>query len=242
MNFRTTRITFGWILTFLWIAFLLFLLYLNLDSAKSMKLNEWGDFFAGASAPLAFLWLVIGYFQQGEELGQNTQALKQQELALELQTKELKNSVEQQEKLASITQKELDHNLAKTDKDKKIQKSLAQPLLTASVSNTTRHGDVTNISYSFINFGNSITRVEISSNDLPQQYKLNSKFHDFWERDAKRVISFSFASTTRKFPLCNFSLTLTFMDALLEESTYILNFETKTNGSIQFIKNNNKDS
>lgn len=65
-----------------------------------MAFNEWGDFFAGVSAPLAFLWLVIGYFQQGEELGQNTKALEQQEKALQLQVDELKQSVEQQNKSA----------------------------------------------------------------------------------------------------------------------------------------------
>ena len=43
-----------------------------------MPLNEWGDFLAGASSPVAFLWLVFGYMQQGEELRENTQALAQQ--------------------------------------------------------------------------------------------------------------------------------------------------------------------
>jgi hypothetical protein len=65
-----------------------------------MPFNEWGDFFAGASAPLAFLWLVIGYFQQGDELSQNTKALEQQEKALQLQVDELRQSVEQQNKSA----------------------------------------------------------------------------------------------------------------------------------------------
>lgn len=48
------------------------------DSNLSMPLNEWGDFLAGASSPVAFLWLVFGYMQQGEELRENTQALAQQ--------------------------------------------------------------------------------------------------------------------------------------------------------------------
>lgn len=37
-----------------------------------------GSFFEGAFAPLAFLWLVIGYFLQQRELTQNTQALRLQ--------------------------------------------------------------------------------------------------------------------------------------------------------------------
>ncbi|MDE0165422.1 MAG: hypothetical protein OXL36_10025 [Bryobacterales bacterium] len=53
-----------------------------------MSLNEWGDFFAGISAPLALLWLVIGYFQQGEELRLNTEVLRAQQLELERQVEE----------------------------------------------------------------------------------------------------------------------------------------------------------
>jgi hypothetical protein len=33
-----------------------------------LDLNEVGDFLAGVSAPLAFGWLVLGFFQQGKEL------------------------------------------------------------------------------------------------------------------------------------------------------------------------------
>ncbi len=54
-----------------------------------MKPNEWGDFLAGTFSPLAFMWLVFGYHQQGEELKQNTEVLR-------LQADELRNSVEQQ--------------------------------------------------------------------------------------------------------------------------------------------------
>jgi len=38
------------------------------------KISEWGDFFAGFAAPLAFLWLVLGYKQQGEQLMLTTNA------------------------------------------------------------------------------------------------------------------------------------------------------------------------
>ena len=57
------------------------------------KPSEHGDFFAGAAAPLAFFWLVVGYFQQGAEIRQNTRALRQQ-------AEELKRAAEQAEKQA----------------------------------------------------------------------------------------------------------------------------------------------
>jgi hypothetical protein len=65
-----------------------------------MPPNAWGDWAGGTFAPLAFLWLVLGYFQQGEELRDNVKALRLQENALQLQVRELKDSVEQQSALA----------------------------------------------------------------------------------------------------------------------------------------------
>jgi hypothetical protein len=53
----------------------------------ALPANSLGDFAAGVVAPLAFLWLVVGYFQQGEELRQNT-------AALHLQAEELKGQKE----------------------------------------------------------------------------------------------------------------------------------------------------
>lgn len=60
----------GWWLSVNWIAFL------------CLKLNELGDFLAGTFGPIAFLWLVLGFLQQGREL--------------RLQAEELRNSVQQQ--------------------------------------------------------------------------------------------------------------------------------------------------
>lgn len=45
---------------------------------STLPAAELGSFLEGAFAPLAFLWLVIGYFLQQKELEQNTEALKAQ--------------------------------------------------------------------------------------------------------------------------------------------------------------------
>ncbi|WGM26204.1 hypothetical protein [Acinetobacter pittii] len=71
------------------------------DPRKPMPLNEIGDFLSGVFAPLAFLFLYLGYKQQGHELQQNTKALN-------LQAAELKNSVEQQKELVDATREEID--------------------------------------------------------------------------------------------------------------------------------------
>ena len=59
------------------------------EEFRCLPLNELGDFLAGAFGPLALAWLVFGYFQQGDELRQGTEALK-------MQANELNASVQQQ--------------------------------------------------------------------------------------------------------------------------------------------------
>lgn len=78
--------------------------------------NGIGDFTAGVCSPLAFLWLVCGYFQQGVELRHNTDALRMQGAQLQLQVEELRASVQQQSALVEVTraqhlanQEELQH-------------------------------------------------------------------------------------------------------------------------------------
>ena len=83
----------------------------SLKSPES--LNELGDFLTGVFAPIAFLWLILGYIQQGKQLDQNTKALEQQEKALQLQIDEMKEGVKQQAELVNIqkTQYEEQQNL-----------------------------------------------------------------------------------------------------------------------------------
>lgn len=91
-------------ITVLWLAVIsLFWFFGNLESPSS--LNELGDALAGIFAPVAFLWLVLGYIQQGKQLEQNTIALAQQEKALQLQIKEMKESLKQQRRLVDDQQK-----------------------------------------------------------------------------------------------------------------------------------------
>lgn len=72
----------------------------RIDTLGSMPLNEVGDFLAGAFGPVAFLWLVLGFLQQGEELRMSTKALKDQ-------ADELKKTVEHQATMASVATKQI---------------------------------------------------------------------------------------------------------------------------------------
>jgi hypothetical protein len=62
--------------------------------------SGFGDFLAGCFAPLAFFWLVLGFFQQGDELRNSVEALH-------LQGEELRNSVDQQRQLVEVTREQL---------------------------------------------------------------------------------------------------------------------------------------
>lgn len=134
----SNRIILGWLITVIWIAVWAVLLYCDWKSAAGMRFNEWGDFFAGAFAPLAFLWLVIGYFQQGEELSQNTKALEQQERALQLQVEELKQSVEQQNKsaIALSQQSAISGLMAKLEATNRIVDSIDRQIKRVEESNS----------------------------------------------------------------------------------------------------------
>lgn len=100
----------GIAITLVWLALFSCLLYLKWESAASMGLNEWGDFLAGATAPIAFLWLIIGYVLQRRELTLNTNMLSLQRIELERQAKELAKQSEFQEtqaRLADLQHSEL---------------------------------------------------------------------------------------------------------------------------------------
>lgn len=83
----------GWLVTGLYILGVFVVVYLKRSTLPCLGLNEIGDFLAGVFGPLAFLWLVLGYLQQGRELKLSSEALR-------MQADELKASVEQQTVMA----------------------------------------------------------------------------------------------------------------------------------------------
>ncbi|MBX3611000.1 MAG: hypothetical protein KF871_14005 [Hydrogenophaga sp.] len=95
-----TRLWIGMGLTGVYVLALVVLGAKRWNELANLDLNALGDFFAGAFGPLAILWLVLGYFQQGEELQQNTQALQ-------LQADELKASVKEQQRMAEVAEQQL---------------------------------------------------------------------------------------------------------------------------------------
>ncbi|EOV6284670.1 hypothetical protein ACOQ0N_004605 [Vibrio parahaemolyticus] len=79
----------GIAITILWTTLVSLLVYFKWSDATVMSLNEWGDFLAGVTAPIAFLWLIIGYMLQRKELNLNTSALTASRDEIERQANEL---------------------------------------------------------------------------------------------------------------------------------------------------------
>ena len=63
------------------------------QNPAELRLNELGDFLGGVPSPLAFLWLVLGFFQQSREIRLSNKALH-------LQAKEMRRSVDEHRRIA----------------------------------------------------------------------------------------------------------------------------------------------
>ena len=97
--------TIGMVGTFAWLAVIVWKFGGRADEFARMDPNEVGDFLAGTLGPLGIFWLILGFFQQGQELRQNTRAL-------DLQATELSNSAKEQRELLRATRAQVDADRA----------------------------------------------------------------------------------------------------------------------------------
>lgn len=134
-------------------------LYVWLDwpDVEMLRPNEWGDFFAGLFSPLAFLWLVLGFFQQGKELRQNNEALK-------LQAKELQASVGQQTAMVDVQSRELKH----------YERSI-EPLLKLEFVGFTQYDGDDFYKIRMANLGEYCEKVVVEVVGRDSQYSINNE-------------------------------------------------------------------
>ncbi len=131
------------------------------EKFSEMKPNEVGDFLAGVVGPLALLWLILGYFQQGEELKQSTEALR-------LQAEELRNSVEQQQALVEVTKMQVDAQLEAFKHEREEQRRSVSPLLIFKYASGYGIGRLQRYKFNLQNYGATITRCEITLQGRPR--------------------------------------------------------------------------
>jgi hypothetical protein len=128
------------------------------ETMLNLAPNEWGDFLAGTFGPVAFLWLVLGYFQQGDELRYSAEALW-------LQGEELKNSVEQQKALVEATREQVTFEKQNLESERAEFHKRSQPIFfvqyigyTSETNRTFRH------EISLENTGQDCSDVRLSIN------------------------------------------------------------------------------
>lgn len=99
-----------------------------------MDPNNIGDLLAGVFGPLAILWLILGYFQQGIELRQNTRALslqaeelKKSSEALTLQVEEMRKTGEQHALMAKLTADQMQRQAERMVADEALRLAAFEP-------------------------------------------------------------------------------------------------------------------
>tara|TARA_R110002167_G_C12247183_1_gene611536 strand:+ start:31 stop:498 length:468 start_codon:yes stop_codon:yes gene_type:complete len=126
------------LVTLLFLSIIILYCYSYWGLVSELKPNELGDLIAGTGSILAFFWLIFGYFQQGQELKENTLALQNQELQLREQAQQTKDlakfaraQAEAMKALADSTKQSVAHNKSLSDHTRKSNE-LSQKLIVAT--------------------------------------------------------------------------------------------------------------
>lgn len=186
-------------------------IYFFFTKKHPAELNGWGDFIAGFSAPLAFLWLVLGYMQQGDELKNNTEMLRLQaeELkhgtdALRLQAEELKNSVEQQSKLVDVSREQVQLDMDAKSEERQRRREAARPRFVAAQNGGGESSGVKSHNLKITNIGTIAT--DVSFKITPQANALNG-FYPMFENGQE------FKATITYVTDCDCEVQINFTDA-----------------------------
>ncbi|KAF0812778.1 hypothetical protein IGB42_02621 [Andreprevotia sp. IGB-42] len=140
------------------------------------QLNEWGDVLAGFFSPLAFLWLVIGYRQQGEELKLNSDALL-------LQAEELRHQVQTAREL-------LEHERKQALKADNIRYLESLPNIRLNNSGRNR-GPTFTSRLTLTNTGAAVTGARLST--ITEHVSIASPKCDHWANTAEWATELSWA-------------------------------------------------
>ena len=181
-----------------------------------MPLNELGDFLAGAFGPLAIAWLILGFFQQGKELQQSTEALQ-------LQAKELNNSVQQQERMAKVTSEALAFEKENVQYERGRNLESIKPSFTIldAVATEFRSGaGLISFKVNLVNVGGDALKVVISSSI---ESEILPSSLGVWGGKSAKPIELKLNSG---FPKGGMNLTVSFLDAEGREGEqeFIVNF------------------
>jgi hypothetical protein len=205
---------------------------------RPTKLNEWGDFIAGFSAPLAFFWLVLGYLQQGEELKNNTEALRLQaeELkhstdALKLQAEELRNSVEQQSQLVAVSREQMALEISTLEEERSRRAKHARPKFIARRQSSVGSGGVKHHVLEITNVGSQVTGVDIAISPAgeasPQRFEIFGREHTYtatlrYVTDADYIVDLTYFDADGNYGAAKIKFSMTHTSLVAEPVQFLL--------------------
>lgn len=128
------------------------------DGMWQMKPDQFATFLSGVFAPLAFLWLVLGFRQQGDELQNSARALW-------LQGEELRNSVEQQRQLVEVSREQLSSEVTARQRAEEEASRSAQPILVMPGVGGSWSGQTQDLRFLINTAGPTCSKVEVHLDD-----------------------------------------------------------------------------
>jgi hypothetical protein len=164
-------IVLGLILTFGFLIVVASVVHPRWSEIGNLKLNELGDFLAGISSTLAFLWLIIAVLLQRQELQAQREELRQSREALKAQAAELKRTADQQKIQVEIMGAQL--NDIKTERQIRDSSHFARSFcgdLIGALSQLDFPGNGAEVSYP-----NGTVRIfALASDPITPSYEANS--------------------------------------------------------------------
>ena len=168
----TWRTGVGLVLTVAWIVFWVLAVWGDFAASGIVKGNaaltfsEWGAFLAGVVAPIAFLWLILGYFQQGDELARNTEALRAQEEQLRLQLQETVALVREHARQAAASAQLAELEVAAYRRHEESRRALLAPDFRVAGASYSAGHDLTSLK--MINTGGAAHALRFHSDDFAE--------------------------------------------------------------------------
>jgi hypothetical protein len=190
---------------------------------QELKLNELGDFLAGVFGPIAFLWLVLGFLQQGRELKLSSDALQ-------LQAEELRNSVEQQKELVSVSREQVQAELDNMRTAREQRAKSIRPLFAIAGNGGSHSGSKHEMEFSVQNLGAPVTSVNF---DFSDQFDCIGQTKHLMEN--KDIARFKFAFEGSGEGVGD-KLTVTYLDADLTPGVCVFNISVIATDSYPGLK------
>lgn len=157
----------GAVVTIIYLVGITCLRWNDLGTLRTIELDKLGSFLAGVFGPVSFLWLILGYIQQQQELALNTNALQ-------LQAQELKASVEQQKELVNETRQQVEIQRKAHEREELMLKKDTEPLFVCIEVNTHYfENGIKLCSFKFRNEGKIATGISIISTPIMDKFTSN---------------------------------------------------------------------